>query len=72
MSNINHLIEEKNIKRDEMRVNPIKVDAKLDTHLLKQNKSKTYIPTQGEKVVLRPNCNFSEGGETHRIDINFI
>ncbi|MBN1915430.1 ATP-grasp domain-containing protein [Candidatus Dojkabacteria bacterium] len=69
---VSELIKEKNKIREAMRVNPVKVDDKLHNHLSKQSRSVSNIPAEGEKVVLRPNCNFSEGGETHRIDIQII
>lgn len=72
-SSVDELIEEKNEERKRILGDyPIKRDTMLFKKLKEADLKITDVVEKGRRVELRDNCNYSTGGETHRIDKNSI
>ncbi len=63
-NNIEELIKEKNKERKNNLLKPIKIDNEVNQKLENMNMSLSYIPKEGEEVILRYNCNLTTGGTT--------
>lgn len=67
---IKKLIAQKNTKRAESGLKPIRMDQELTRFVKKQSLDLTSVPDDGSQIVLRLNCNMASGGETMRVDIH--
>ncbi len=72
VNTIKSLIDKKNKERKKMGIHEIKFDVRLKRFLSDQKLGLNSIPKKEEVITLRANCNFSEGGETHRIALSSV
>lgn len=61
-STIQELIDQKNIKRKEQMLKPIKIDNEVNLKLKNTQRSLDTVPDNNEEVLLRYNCNLTTGG----------
>jgi len=62
--NIEELIKKANEEKKKKILKPILVDQEVYTKLKNDGKDMSYIPSQGEEIILRYNCNLTTGGTT--------
>lgn len=72
VSSIKKLIEKKNFRRMVNNMKQIPIDEKLNMQLKRHQLTLKSIADINAKITLRNNCNFSEGGETKRVNLDTI
>ncbi len=66
------LINQKSKYKTSIGMKPIEIDEYLKSYLLNKNITLKDVPTEGENIQLRSQCNFQKGGDVKKIDIKLI